>query len=320
MENKLKTSTEQIELINQSIRLTQLLRTHICHVFREVGDGFSDSAVSSGENQEHAAQENQKSLLRSLRRSIEVVGHDVGELEKGGQSLVPITPSANCDYVSLDPILDRTPLYSQVNLSYKRANKMHEYAMLSASILSLNTLKRSPHQNVVPGGKRAKRPSSTASMVPQISQVDQMVATVDRQHPNMRISLSRPLGSCAVMHIILGRVLKAQIVLRGLVIEWVKVKGYNEEFTTTDGKVDLWGKSRYEVFQKISDHAAAAMLHYYAPTMPEIGVRSFTLWLQGYSNLFSAPCTKCGKFLQNAMPPTWRDFRTREPFHDGCRQ
>ena len=44
------------------------------------------------------------------------------------------------------------------------------------------------------------------------------------------------------------------------------------------------------------------------------------LWLQGYSSLFSAPCTKCGKFLQNAMPPTWRDFRTREPFHDGCRQ
>lgn len=36
---------------------------------------------------------------------------------------------------------------------------------------------------------------------------------------------------------VLGQVLKAQVVLRGLVIEWVKVKGYNEEFTTDDGKV-----------------------------------------------------------------------------------
>lgn len=36
---------------------------------------------------------------------------------------------------------------------------------------------------------------------------------------------------------VLGRVLKAQVVLRGLVIEWVKVKGYNEDFITDDGKV-----------------------------------------------------------------------------------
>ena len=46
----------------------------------------------------------------------------------------------------------------------------------------------------------------------------------------------------------------------------------------------------------------------------------FQLWLQGYSTLFSAPCHKCGKYLQNSMPPTWRDFRTRDPYHDGCRQ
>jgi hypothetical protein len=39
------------------------------------------------------------------------------------------------------------------------------------------------------------------------------------------------------VQIVLGRVLKAQVVLRGLVIEWVKVKGFSEEFTAEDGKV-----------------------------------------------------------------------------------
>lgn len=42
---------------------------------------------------------------------------------------------------------------------------------------------------------------------------------------------------CVLFQMVLGRVLKAQVVLRGLVIEWVKVKGYNEDFITDDGKV-----------------------------------------------------------------------------------
>ena len=88
----------------------------------------------------------------------------------------------------------------------------------------------------------------------------------------------------------LGRVLRAQVVLRGLVIEWVKVKAFNEDFHTVDGKVslvlqyifnflcspviflaiavyllyrlnymrgnvfqvDLWSKSKYAVFQKVN--------------------------------------------------------------------
>ncbi|KAK7482627.1 hypothetical protein BaRGS_00026126 [Batillaria attramentaria] len=313
MENKLKISQDQIEHIQQAIRLTQRLRTHVTQIFRDISDGFADTDDSSDK------QEQQKALLGSLRTSVETVNNELSELDKISHNLVPAQPSANCDHVSLDPILDRTPLYTQLLQSYRWTNKTHEYSALAAGILSQNALKRSPHQNLAVSGKRARRPVSTASMVPP-TVVDSIVTTLDRQHSDMRITVARPLGSCAVMQMVLGRVLKAQVVLRGLVIEWVKVKGYNEEFTTEDGKVDIWSTSRYQVFRKITDHAAAAMLHYYAPFMPEIGIRSFTLWLQGYSNLFSARCHKCGKYLQNAMPPTWRDFRTRDPYHDGCRQ
>ena len=31
--------------------------------------------------------------------------------------------------------------------------------------------------------------------------VDQVVASLDRQHQDMRITVSRPLGSCAVMQV-----------------------------------------------------------------------------------------------------------------------
>lgn len=47
---------------------------------------------------------------------------------------------------------------------------------------------------------------------------------------------------------------------------------------------------------------------------------SFQTWLRSYMKLFQAPCQRCGKFLQDGLPPTWRDFRTLEAFHDTCRQ
>lgn len=57
-------------------------------------------------------------------------------------------------------------------------------------------------------------------------------------------------------------------------IEWVSVKGYDEEF---DG--DLWAQSKYMVFRKVQDHTHAAMLHFYSPTLPEFAVRFFMVRL-----------------------------------------
>ncbi|XP_061459832.1 mediator of RNA polymerase II transcription subunit 27-like [Rhineura floridana] len=85
-------------------------------------------------------------------------------------------------------------------------------------------------------------------------------------------------------------------------------------------QLDIWSKSNYQVFQKVTDHATTALLHYQLPQMPEVMVRSFMTWLRSYIKLFQAPCQRCGKFLQDGLPPTWRDFRTLEAFHDTCRQ
>ena len=78
METKLKSSLEQIENINQAIRLTQRLRTHVCQIFRDIGDGVGEVAENAGGNQEQQTQEQQKAVLGSLRSSLETVNNDVG--------------------------------------------------------------------------------------------------------------------------------------------------------------------------------------------------------------------------------------------------
>lgn len=143
------------------------------------------------------------------------------------------------------------------------------------------------------------------------------------------------------LQINLGRVLKAALVFKGIMVEWVTIKGFDENFEDVD---DLWSESRYKVFRKVQDHTHSAMLHFYSPTLPELAVRSFLVnvtnkhnplsdinlnlffsfhfcktWLHSYVKLFCEPCKKCGNHLLNTYPPTWRDLRTLEPLHEECK-
>lgn len=66
--------------------------------------------------------------------------------------------------------------------------------------------------------------------------------------------------------------MKAALIFKGIMIEWVTVKGFDEVFEDVD---DLWSESKYQVFRKVQDHTHSAMLHFYSPTLPELAVRSF---------------------------------------------
>ena len=106
--------------------------------------------------------------------------------------------------------------------------------------------------------------------------VDNAIATIGRPFPNMNFRVVRPNGSQlkAITYITLGRILKATLVLKGLVIEWVVVKGFNE-VETGDSEVDIWQESDYLVFRKITDNANAAMLNFNWPIYPERGLQPF---------------------------------------------
>jgi len=270
-------------------------------------------------NDKEEQQDKHRAILRTLKKSLETISHDFSDLEKTGATINPVQSFSNIDNLSLDPVDKNTVMHSQLLQSYKWTNKMHELANQAASVLVQNSLKRTSSPKFT-SSKMLKGSVPAACHIPPAS-VEQLIISQSQTYKDMGmdISMSRPLGSSAIVQIELRRVLRVIVVLRGLIIEWVKVKGIDEVFETDDRQIDIWSSSRYQVFQKVTDHAVAASLHYYAPAKPDLAIKSYLLWLQGYTNLFSAPCHKCGKYLQNNLPPTWRDFRSREPFHDVCR-
>ena len=116
--------------------------------------------------------------------------------------------------------------------------------------------------------------------------------------------LFRPGGTKlnAIVEVHLDRILKAVLIFKGMMIEWVVVKGWEEELVKQDtGQPDIWGESRYhvsyiliyntralkalrllsssQVFQRITENANAAMLHFQSPIYPELAVKSFMTYL-----------------------------------------
>ncbi|XP_037583963.1 mediator of RNA polymerase II transcription subunit 27 isoform X1 [Cebus imitator] len=81
--------------------------------------------------------------------------------------------------------------------------------------------------------------------------VDDVISRIDRMFPEMSIHLSRPNGASAMLLVTLGKVLKVIVVMRSLFIDRTIVKGYHENVYTEDGKLDIWSKSNYQVFQKL---------------------------------------------------------------------
>ena len=93
----------------------------------------------------------------------------------------------------------------------------------------------------------------------------------------MTFNVTRPNGTKlnALVEVTLDRVLRAVLIFKGLMIEWVVVKGFAEESVSTDRVVDVWSDSRYKVFRKITENANAAMLNFASPVYPEVAVKSF---------------------------------------------
>ncbi|KAJ7418248.1 hypothetical protein BTVI_29894 [Pitangus sulphuratus] len=406
-----------LEAFAQAIAAIQALRSSVTRVFDCLKDGMRNKETLEGR---------EKGFMAAFQESLHSVSRDLGELERLSNLVGKPSenhPLHNSGLLSLDPVQDKTPLYSQLLQAYKWSNKLQYHAGLASGLLNQQSLKRSANQMGVSAKRRPKAQPTTLVLPPQY--VDDVISRIDRMFPEMSIQLSRPNGTSAMLlteglgilymagylsfpqknecenqifcqnktdelmmnihlgiyclgdislvvvvdgtpgmfqdlldlhwarsnmgfisvkfpvccnlawkkvsfplakldwcdpSVTLGKVLKVIVVMRSLFIDRTIVKGYNENVYTEDGKLDIWSKSNYQVFQKVTDHATTALLHYQLPQMPDVVVRSFMTWLRSYIKLFQAPCQRCGKFLQDGLPPTWRDFRTLEAFHDTCRQ
>ncbi|XP_043670122.1 mediator of RNA polymerase II transcription subunit 27-like [Vespula pensylvanica] len=143
-------------------------------------------------------------------------------------------------------------------------------------------------------------------------QINYMMTTLTQFFGDMTISASKSVKSDISFDITLGYILKAVIIIRGMMIEWIVVKGYEES-------IDLWTQSRHKVFRKVTENALAAILHFDSVEYPELGVQSFMIWFHTLINLFIEPCKHCGLHLNKFSPPTWRDFHNGEAYHEECK-
>ncbi|TRY64984.1 hypothetical protein DNTS_024651, partial [Danionella cerebrum] len=287
-----------LEAFSQAINAIQALRSSVTRVFDFLKDGMKNEETLEGR---------EKLFITDFQENLQSVNRDLKELER--LSTLVGRPSEshplhNSGLLSLDPVHDKTPLYSQLLQAYKWSNKLQYHAVLASSLLNQQSPKRSANQLGTPAKRRPKVHPSTLALPTQY--VDDVISRIARLFPELTITVDK--------------VLKAILVMRSLFMDRIIVRGFNENVYSEDGKLDIWSKSNYQVFQKVTDHSTTALLHFQLPLMPDVVFRSFLTWFKSYSKLFQMPCKRCGKYLQEGLPPTWRDFRFLDAFHDTCRQ
>ena len=66
----------------------------------------------------------------------------------------------------------------------------------------------------------------------------------------MKLSISRPGGTKlnAIVEVNLDRILKAVLIFKGMMIEWVAVKGWEEELVRQDSQADILGERRSDFY------------------------------------------------------------------------
>ncbi|XP_059948489.1 mediator of RNA polymerase II transcription subunit 27-like isoform X2 [Mesoplodon densirostris] len=253
----------------QAISAIQALSSSMSRVFDCLKDGMRSKETLEG--QEKAFIAHFQDNLHSVNRDLKELKHLSNLVGKPSEN----HPLHNRGLLSLDPMQDKTPLYSRLLQAYKWSNKLQYHAGLASGLLNQQSLKRSANQMGVSAKRRPKAQPTTLVLPPQY--VDDVISRIDRMFPEMSIHLSRPNGTSPMLRMTLG-------------------------------KLDIWSKSNYQVFQKVTDHATTVLLHCQLPQMPDVVDRFFMTWLRRYIKRFQAPCQCCGKFLQDGLPLTWRDF------------
>lgn len=243
-----------------------------------------------------ATHEKQLAELQSL---LSAVNNRFRELETACTLLMPPTPNAvppnislgNSSLLGQDPNYEKTNLYSEMISAYRWSDKMMEYSAMAFSIFQQNAQRRTMATNQYIKGRPQRRTPNGHSIPTQ--QIDLFIQTLQRQMPELGIEMMRPFGTPTVLKVTIPRVMKVVILLRGLLIEWVVVKGFDESFDDPNSdnsyvkrirtgsaipepeRLDIWSESKYDVFRKVTEHMNAAMLHFYSPTHCDLAIKTF---------------------------------------------
>ncbi|CAB1319419.1 unnamed protein product, partial [Coregonus sp. 'balchen'] len=106
-----------LEAFSQAINAIQALRSSVTRVFDSLKDGMKNKETLEGR---------EKVFITEFQDNLQSVNRDLNELER--LSTLVGRPSEshplhNSGLLSLDPVQDKTPLYSQLLQAYKWSNK-----------------------------------------------------------------------------------------------------------------------------------------------------------------------------------------------------
>ncbi|KAL1517723.1 hypothetical protein ABEB36_001454 [Hypothenemus hampei] len=294
-----------IDALNAALNSVKVLRSNVRRVFESVSNGLrSDHGEDGKENK----------YILELQELLTTVNNNLREVEGSVANLTPPPGPftlGNTTYLSQETTLERQQLYGQLVNNYKWTDKIRAYSVLAGDIFESNKfVKTHKSTNLLVNQKRRKPHAIHHNVPPEI--IETFINGIGRFYNDMTVTANRPAGPNPVIQISLGRVFKAIIAFKGLIIEFVTVKSLSENN-------DLWSESRYKVFRKVSDHCNAAMCHFFTPYSADTSIKSYMEWLHSYITLFSAPCKGCSKRLNSNMPPTWRNFTTLEAYHEECK-
>lgn len=202
----------------------------------------------------------------------------------------------NTHLVGQDPNYDKTSLYTDMLISYRWLDNMQEYSLFAFQAMQTSFTKR----NSMTKNRQRTRIINNHNTSPIT--FDHFMATIQRVYSmDMSIEIVRPFGVFSVLKVVVSRTLRAVIVLRGFFIEWVVIKGFEETFDEinpnqmnkpidnkrpphmymgnlsdmSNHKLDIWSQSRYQIFRTITEHANAAIIHFYAPIAMESAIKAY---------------------------------------------
>lgn len=312
---------KNIQILKESLKQVKNLRCTVDQVFNFLNKGFNDDYSTADQNNP----KNHQKFLHSLQTSLTKVNKDYGDLERTCDKLPPMTlpqipPLSNNCQLSLDNSIEKVQLNQQIHRGYVWWKHLQEHIAISHSLLARNMLKRSSYPHSHPQNKIQRPPSK--SHFPPNEHVQIVFLNVQKTYQqDLKFQLHNLYGHSRVLQVVVGKVMFVHIILRGLNIERVFVRGLDEEDQMNG--LDLFTESQYKVMRMVTDHATAASLHYFHSNIHhnnfDTVLRTFLHWLRSFKTLFSEPCKRCGKYLIEGLPPTWRDYNHCYAYHYQCK-
>lgn len=264
------------------------------------------SSIQAPRVQKQQEQQQQVHLLQYVNQMISSITTSMRNLDQNIMILIQnqtLMSPGESTHLAMDSSVDKHNLYINLCKSYETFTKLHDYSNLCCNLLHQQSLKRvhkrsettnngqSSHQAVAtfnPYTYRLQKNPNIQSLLESALKVSEFMDGV----------YSQPFGSSTgVFQVSVNRVLKAILIMRGIIVDTVIVKAYHESFAKRatvkgssagllaeqkgspfvdpDEEIDIWTESKYAVFRRLTHHASAAILHFQYPTYPELALKTY---------------------------------------------